>query len=160
MRIFLVTLTFLLTSAFSLSAQEFNVAFGGEADTSAPIEMSADSLTIDQDTGAAVFDGNVEITQGGMSLTAGFVRVLYSDDTGELITLSASQGVLLTSGPDKADAETAEYDVENSLLKLSGNVRLLQQGAAISAQRMDIDLAKNTASLHGRVRTVLTPRNN
>ena len=155
MRNILFTFALILASTLSVSAQDFSVSFGGETDTSAPIELAADTLTVDQETGEAVFDGNVEISQGEMVLKAGFVRVLYSDETGDLVALRATGGVSITSGRDTATADAADYDVENGILQLSGNVALDQQGAKITAQRMDVDLAKNTASLSGRVRTVL-----
>ena len=46
-----------------------NVAFGGmTADTSAPVEVAADNLAVDQADGSAVFTGNVVIGQGEMRL--------------------------------------------------------------------------------------------
>ena len=42
-----------------------NIDLGGmQVDTSAAIEVTADSLAVDQDTGSAVFQGNVVIGQG------------------------------------------------------------------------------------------------
>ena len=52
--------------AMPVSAQT-NVDLGGlTVDTSAPIEVTADTLAIDQDTGRAIFDGNVVIGQGAL----------------------------------------------------------------------------------------------
>ena len=48
-----------------LHAQGTQIAFGAiRQDTSAAVEVSADELNVDQETGAAIFTGNVVIGQG------------------------------------------------------------------------------------------------
>lgn len=52
-------------------AQGTDITFGGlKQDTSLPVEVTADSLQVDQANGAATFDGNVLIAQGDMRLSA------------------------------------------------------------------------------------------
>ena len=64
----------LLLTAGPAAAQ--NVAFGAmRADVSAPVEVSADSLSVNQADGSAVFSGNVLIGQGEMRLAADRVTV-------------------------------------------------------------------------------------
>ena len=61
-------------------AQGTEVAFGGlQHDSSLPIEISADSLAVDQSDGSAVFEGNVTVGQGEMRLSAGKIRVEYAN---------------------------------------------------------------------------------
>ena len=161
MRTLALTIALLLSSALSAAAQEFKVDFGVDtSDPNAPIEVVADSLSVDQDTGKAVFDGNVEITQGGMSLLAALVTVVYSEDGGDIAQLIANGDVRINSGADSATADSAEYDVTTSMIHMVGNVTLVQQGASVSAGKMDVNLTNNTAALHGRVRTVLQPGGN
>ena len=68
------------------------VQLGGAfaADPSAPVEVTSDSLTVDQATGAATFTGNVVIGQGDLRVQAGEVEVLYDEATGGIARLLAS----------------------------------------------------------------------
>ena len=59
----------LLVCCRRLPASAQSVAFGGmQADISAPVELAADNLTVNQSTGQAEFTGNVLIGQGEMKL--------------------------------------------------------------------------------------------
>ncbi|MFY0595031.1 MAG: lipopolysaccharide transport periplasmic protein LptA [Cognatishimia sp.] len=148
-----------ITTGSPVHAQEFKVDFGlTNNDANAPIEVQADSLSVDQDTGNARFEGNVEITQGVMSFKAPLVEVVYSADQTGIASLKGSGGVSIVSGADTAKAETAEYNVDTGFIYMAGNVALAQKGSTISAQRMTVNTNNSTAELHGRVRTVLQPR--
>lgn len=158
-----------LTTAFVLAlglsqaavAQNFTVDFGiSSGDPSAPVEVSADALSLDQETGSATFDGNVVISQGEMTMTAPLVNVFYKEDQSGIARLVGSGGVSITSGKDSAQAQNADYNVEAQVINMSGSVQLVQGVNTMSAERMTVDVAANTAELHGRVRTVLQPKAN
>lgn len=154
-----LALIFALIAA-PLSAQ--TVAFGGmKADTKAPVEVSADALSVNQSTGIASFSGNVVIGQGEMRLSAGSVQVEYAPGGNQRIRrLRAQGGVTLVSGPDAAEARDAVYDVESGNVTLTGDVLLSQGGNVMSGQKMLVNLASGTASVEGRVRTILQPGGN
>ncbi len=85
-----------------------NVALGGlTVDTAAAIEVTADSLSVDQDTSTAVFEGNVIIAQGDLRITAGRVEVVYGTDTTQIAKLNASDGVTFVTATEAAEAQTA-----------------------------------------------------
>lgn len=160
-RIFAVMIALLMAVTSSAMAQEFKVDFGiTDNDPNAPIEVQADSLSVDQDTGNAKFEGNVVITQGEMQFQAPLVEVAYSTDNAGISKLTGSGGVSILSGKDTAKAENAVYDVDSGLIHMQGNVALAQGLNTITAQRMTVNTANSTAELHGRVRTVLQPNAN
>ncbi|WP_400084459.1 LptA/OstA family protein [Yoonia sp. R78084] len=133
-----------------------NINLGGmEVDTSAAVELTADSLSIDQASGTAVFDGNVMIVQGDLRLTAGRVEVIYGADTSEIARLLASEGVTFVTADEAAEAQQADYDIASGLLVMTGDVLLTQGPSAISAGQMTINVTDGTATMEGRVRTVL-----
>ncbi len=140
--------------------QSSNVALGGLAfDNSAPIEVSADALSVDQDDGAAVFEGNVLVAQGELRLAADFIRVEYATDedgnrSPSIGQVKASGGVTFVSGPDAAEAQEAIYTVESGALLLTGDVLLTQGESAIAGDRLVVDLNAGTGRMEGRVRTV------
>lgn len=138
-----------------------NINLGGvRADTSAPVEVTADTLNVDQDTGTAVFDGNVLIGQGTLRLSASRVEVIYNETSGEISRLNASGGVTFVTETEAAEAASAVYDLAGGTLTLSGDVLLTQGPSAISAGQMIINLSTGSAQMSGRVRTVLQQGNN
>lgn len=138
-----------------------NINLGGvRADTSAPVEVSADNLNVDQDTGTAVFSGNVLIGQGALRLSAGNVEVIYNEATGDISRLNASGGVTFVTADEAAEAASAVYNLAEGTLALTGDVLLTQGSSAISAEAMTINLETGSAQMSGRVRTVLQQGSN
>jgi len=132
-----------------------NINLGGiSADPSAPVEVAADNLTVDQDTGTATFSGNVKIGQGDLRLSAGTVEVVYAASGGDIARLKASGGVTFANATEAAEAQSADYDIANGTLVLSGEVLLTQGASAIAAERMTVNLETGNAQMSGRVRTV------
>ena len=160
LRPLLIALT--LTSAWPAltgPALAQTTAFGGmRADVSAPVEVAADNLTVDQTDGSALFSGNVVIGQGEMRLSADEVTVDYAEGGQERIrSLTAIGNVTLVSGADAAEAQQAVYDVAGGQVVLTGEVLLSQGGNVLSGDRMTVDLATGAAQVQGRVRSVLQP---
>ena len=149
--------------AMLLAAPAFaqtNINLGGiRADRSAPVEVAADSLTVDQDTGTAVFSGNVVIGQGDLRLSAGSVRVIYDEATGDITKLNASGGVTFVTATEAAEAQTAVYDLTSGTIVLTGDVLLTQGASALYANQMTVNVNTGTAQMSGRVRTVFQQGN-
>jgi lipopolysaccharide export system protein LptA len=146
----------LLGLSTQVVAQGTQVAFGAiRQDTSAPVEVSADELNVDQNTGAAEFTGNVVIGQGDMRLSAPRVLVIYRQDEAGIERLEATGGVTLVSGPDAAESQRADYDIDEGVIVMTGDVLMAQGQSAISADRMTVRLNEGTARMQGRVKTIL-----
>ena len=143
-------------TAAPLVAQGTSVAFGTlRQDTDAPVELAADELAVDQQTGTAIFTGNVLIGQGEMRLTAARVRVVYQEDNAGIQSLEATGGVTLVSGEDAAESARADYDIDSGVIVMTGDVLLTQGANALTADKMTVNLKTGTAQMAGRVRTVL-----
>ncbi|MEM6371415.1 MAG: lipopolysaccharide transport periplasmic protein LptA [Pseudomonadota bacterium] len=156
----LLCITFLGLSSMAM-AQGTQVAFGAiQQDTSAPVEVTADELNVDQATGEAIFTGNVVIGQGEMRLSAARVVVIYQEDSDGIERLEATGGVTLVSGPDAAESQRADYNIESGVIVMTGDVLMAQGRSAISADRMTVDLNGGTARMQGRVKTILQAGNN
>lgn len=147
---------FLTLSPLSALAQGANVAFGAiQQDTGLPVEITSDNLSVDQDTGTALFVGNVLIGQGEMRLSAPRVLVIYDEAKSAIASLEATGGVTLVSGPDAAEAERADYSITTGTIVMSGNVLLDQGLNVLSADKMTVQLETGTAQMAGRVRTII-----
>lgn len=138
------------------------VPFAGlGGDRSAPLELSAERLEVDQATGQALFSGAVTVVQGELRLGAERVEVEYAEDaaTGRsrIARIRAEGAVLLTTPQDAAEAAAAVYDLDAGQITLSGDVVLTQGANALAGDRLVIDLAGRTGRMEGRVRTVILP---
>lgn len=154
----------LFCAALCVSAPAFaqtNINLGAvNADPSAPVEITADNLSIDQTSGTAIFQGNVVLGQGDLRLSASRVQVIYNDASGDISSLSASGGVTFVTGTEAAEASTAEYDLDAGTLVMSGDVLLTQGASAISADTMRVNLSTGAAQMEGRVRTIFNQGDN
>lgn len=161
MRAFFAALALGLTLPALAAAQGADISFGGmRQDTSLPVEVTADSLKVDQAGGAATFDGNVLVAQGEMRLSAGRVLVVYAEGAGRIAELKASGGVTFVTPSEAAEAQEAVYDIGAGQLVLTGDVIVSQGPTALSANRMTVDLRTGTGQMEGRVRTVFQPSGN
>ncbi|QLH14318.1 lipopolysaccharide transport periplasmic protein LptA [Paracoccus pantotrophus] len=134
--------------------------FGSAQDIKEPVEVTADSLTVDQKSGQATFSGNVLIGQGAMRLAADSVTVTYAQgDQRRISALHAQGNVTLASGEDAAEAQAADYDVETGTIVLTGDVLLSQGGNLLAGDKVTVNLESGTAEASGRVRSVLQPEN-
>lgn len=150
----------LVAMATPLAAQT-NIDLGGlRADPAAPVEITADSLNVDQASGTAIFEGNVLIGQGDLRISAGRVQVVYSDETGDIAQLEASDGVTFITEAEAAEAENASYDLSDGTLTLNGDVLLTQGASALSADQMIVNLESGNAQMTGRVRTTFSQDGN
>ena len=153
-RSILLTATLLAPAAIAQ-----NVGFGmAEADASAAVELTADELSVDQGSGRAEFTGNVLIAQGAMRLAADKVSVTYAKgDQREIESLEATGNVTLVSGTDAAEAAQAVYQVGSGNIVLTGDVVVAQGENVLSGEKVEVNLRSGTATVSGRVRTVLQP---
>lgn len=141
-----------------MAAAQMTVGFGGVAfERGQPVEVTSDSLTIDQQTGEAVFTGNVLIVQGDLRMAAGRVRVVYAESGGrsEVSEVLASDGVLVTRGVEAAEGREARYSVDSAILTISGDVLVTQGPTAVAGDRLVVDMRSGSGQVEGRVRTVL-----
>jgi lipopolysaccharide export system protein LptA len=147
--------------ATSTVAQGTSVAFGGASrNKDAPVEVTADNLDVDQQSGTAIFTGNVVIGQGDLRLSAAKVRVINRPDGSGISRMIGSGGVTLVSGPDAAEARDADYDIDAGTIIMTGDVLLTQGASALTSDKMVVNLNDGTARMTGRVKTILQTGNN
>lgn len=142
-------------------AQGTEVSFGGlKADTGLPVEVTAESLSVNQADGTAIFAGEVLVKQGEMRLQAGEVKVEY-DATGKAIDrLHATGGVLLVNATDAAEAAEAVYTIASGEVVMTGGVLMTQGATAIKGDTLHINLKTGTGRMEGGVTTTFMPGGN
>lgn len=124
------------------------------ADPDAPVEITAESLNVDQASGTAVFEGNVVVGQGELVLSTDRLNVIRGETTGDISRLMASGGVTFVTPTEAAESSTADYDLEDGILIMRGSVLLTQGTSAISGDTMRVNLNTGAAQMEGNVRTL------
>lgn len=141
--------------------QGADVAFGGlKHDNSKPVEITADSLQLDQANNSATFLGNVLVGQDSLRMQASRIDVTYSSEAGKVSRMEAIGNVTLTNGLEAAEAGKATYDVGTGAIVMEGNVLLTQGANALSGEKLLIDLESGAARMEGRVKTIFQPVGN
>lgn len=136
------------------SAQTAGITLGGSGfDSELPIEVTSDSLSLDQAGGEAVFSGNVLVVQGDVRMSASRIVVDYGE--AGISRMNATGGVTFVTPTEAAEAAEAVYDVAEREVVLSGNVLLTQGATSIAGDRLVFDLESGSGRMEGRVRTIL-----
>lgn len=156
LKLFACTLTLIGSEVF---AQNTTLSIvGPEHNINLPVEVTADSLSINQSSNTAIFEGSAYVGQGLLRFSADKITVNYDKTGEEIASIDAIGNVVFTNGIDVAEAETASYDVNSGLLYMSGNVLLIQGQSTISGDELDLNILKNVAKLTGNVKTILAPK--
>lgn len=154
MKNLIVVAFFFVLPAFALG-QSAGLQLGGLSfDANAPIETSADSLTITGNGTETVFTGNVVVGQGKLRLSADRVAVT-SASAGGIAEMNATGNVTFVTPQDAIEAQSAVYSLADQKLVLTGEVLISQGQSAIMGDKVDLDLTTGAAVVSGNVRTIL-----
>ncbi|MEL6677915.1 MAG: LptA/OstA family protein [Pseudomonadota bacterium] len=133
-----------------------------EQDGSQPIEIEAESLTLNQADGTAIFAGGVTAVQGTLTMSADMMTVTYAEETetqaAGIERLVAAGNVFFSTPTETAEGQEADYLINEGLLTLTGGVVLTQGPNALSSREMKIDLTAGTGEFIGGVRTIIVPQ--
>lgn len=125
-------------------------------DTRAPIDVDADRIEVLDQQNQAIFSGNVRVVQGGLTLEANRIKIVYSRPAkGDPVIrrLDADGNVRLTTPSERATARFGIYDVDNRLLTLIGDVNLTRGTTKLKGNRLTIDLGTGRSTLDGQSST-------
>jgi lipopolysaccharide export system protein LptA len=128
-------------------------------DTSAPIDVDAARIEIQDAANQAVFSGDVVIRQGKLTLNADSVKVLYTRKSGDpqMQRLDARGNVRLVSPTEKATANIGIYDVDGRIITMTGNVILDRGGSKLQGERLVLNLVTGQSSFDARGAGGTTP---
>jgi len=140
----------------------------GREDFDKPIQINAERESFDVAKKVAVFDQNVVIRQGSLSIRADHLEVTRRDDQTDVFTATGSPAVyeqkLDDGSPITAEAEIISYDQSQQLLTLSGNVKVSQENSVIQGSEIIYNFATQQLSANrseddaDRVTTIFMPK--
>ena len=120
-------------------------------DSNAPVNFGADRIELQDKQNRVVLSGNVQISQGDLTLKAGRTTLAYTDNGAlEIQRLDATGGVLVNRGSESARGDVAVYDFTKRIIIMSGAVSLHRGSDTLNGGRLVIDLRTGLSSVDGR----------
>ena len=128
-----------------------------------PVKVTADSFTVDQQSGTATFTGNVVVARSGMNMWADKVVVRYgSGGAADIDTLEATGNVRIKTSGQQASGRRATFDPDTAILRLVDDVVVVNAQGTVRGPELTINLATNSSvfkgSEGGRVTGVFNPQ--
>lgn len=151
------------------TAAQAQIDISNAYDTSLPIEITADTLEVEQESQIAIFRGNVDAVQGTLSLRADLLKVYYrtdEDGNNSISKIEAEDNVLISSPTETAQGDRGVYDIDSEKMHLFGSVVLTRGQNVIKGDRMELDLATGKSKVEsasvatggqGRVKALFVP---
>ena len=122
--------------------------------TSAPVDVAADRIEVQDRADRAIFSGNVVARQAELTLNAARITVAYANQGGiEISRIDASGGVTVRSPSETARGQFAIYDLDSRLITLLGGVTLTRGESQVRGGRLVLDLSTGRAVIDGAGRT-------
>jgi lipopolysaccharide export system protein LptA len=116
-----------------------------------PTNITSDALTFNAKNRVFAYQGNVQVTQGDMRLTAKTLEGTYSEKN-ELLKLVAKGDVFISKQDIQATGQIASYDAVASIVTLTENPLLQQKESILRADKIKIFLNENRSQAEGDVR--------
>ena len=148
-----------------------------DSDRKQPIEITADSVELNEGEGFSTYSGNVLIVQGSMIIEANKVKVTFNDDGIE--TMVATEGnndglaymqqesePLVDGKGDimEAGGKQIDYQLNIEFLTLLGGAKLIQKGNLFSGNKILFDMSTENVKAIGssdkQVKMIFLPNSN
>ncbi len=156
--IYTMLTSFVLVGLSLTPASAQGLTTGGKFDTDQPLEITADSLEVQQAKQLAVFQGRVLVVQGEIRLKSDRLVVHYTEDKAKksdeapgIRKIDATGNVFLSSPRETAKGQRGVYDVENKMITLTGDVTLTQGQSVLKGQNMTLNLETGLSRIEGGV---------
>jgi lipopolysaccharide export system protein LptA len=133
------------------------------SDKDQPVQLSADSVDMDEDKGISVYKGDVDLRQGSMRLRADQVTIRHRGRAPEKVIAVGSPVHFQQDtgkGLVKARGKRAEYEVNGEVLVLIGKASLTRAGNTTRSDRIVYDRVRHKvkagAAAEGKQRVQIT----
>ncbi|MDB5612682.1 MAG: hypothetical protein JWQ22_335 [Devosia sp.] len=126
-----------------------------------PVEITSDKFVVDETTREAVFTGNVVVVHPSVKVWAGKVVAIYgAGGTTDIESFVATESVRLVTPDQDATGDKAVFTPGDQLLRLTGNVNVVNSGGTVAASELVVNLETNVSTFTsgggGRVTGVFT----
>ena len=122
----------------------------GAALAASPVKITADTFVINEAKTEAVFTGNVVAVRPGLTVWADEVVVDYGEGGLENIkSFTATGHVRLKTEDQDATGDRATFNPQTQILRLLGNVTVVNAAGTLNGPELQINLADNTTVFSG-----------
>lgn len=123
-------------------------------DSNAPIDITSDSIEVQDRANRAIWVGRVHAIQGDMTMDAQRMTVAYRKAATpggdpEIQRIDASGGVIVVSPTEKAQGSFGIYDLDRRLITLIGGVTLTRDTNVLHGARLVINLDTGRSTMDG-----------
>ncbi len=119
-------------------------------DSRAPVTYDAGNGLLDDRANRVVLGGGVNVTQAGLTLRSDRMQIDFTDAGQlEIQRITATGGVVITRGDERASGNTAVYDFNRRIITMAGNVALRRGSDTLNGGRLVIDLDSGLSTVDG-----------
>lgn len=126
-----------------------------------PIDITAERLDVDEQSGTAVFSGQVIAKRGDLTVYAEKVTLYRAGETEQLERIEATGGVRVVQQDRVGTAQRASYYQQEEKLILVGDAKIEQGQNQVSGDEIVLYIRENRSMVKsgtdGRVRAVFFP---
>jgi lipopolysaccharide export system protein LptA len=116
----------------------------------APVTYDAGNGLFDDRANRAVLGGGVTVTQAGLTLQSDRLVIDFTNAGQlEIQRITATGGVVITRGNERASGDNAIYDFNRRIITMAGNVRLRRGTDTLNGGRLVIDLVSGLSTVDG-----------
>jgi len=136
--------------------------------TNAPVNIQADYMKYEFQSGISVYTGNVRVTQNNMELTGDKVVAIQKDKVLKNIKVTGSPAIYRQMSEDgsyiNAQSRQMEFLADKNRLVLTDKARLQQAGSVMESERIIYDTVNEVViagdeNANKRVNITITPEN-
>jgi len=114
------------------------------------VKITADTFVVNETDREAIFEGNVVVVRPGLTVWADKVVVDYGEGGVENIkTFVATGRVRLKTEDQDATGDRATFNPDTQVLRLLGNVTVVNSAGTLNGPELQINLADNTTVFSG-----------
>ncbi len=114
------------------------------------VEITADVFTVEESAREAVFTGNVVVVHPNVTVWAPKVVATYGEaGTTDIRTFVATGGVRLKTSEQEATGDQAVFTPGDQLLRLTGNVVVINAGGRVASTELVVNLATDVSTFTG-----------
>ena len=112
-----------------------------------PVQITADTFVVEESKQEAVFTGNVVVKHPTANVWADKVVATYGEGgTSDIKTFEATGKVKIETDEQTATGEKAIFTPSDQLLRLTGNVEVVNSGGTVQAQELVVNLETNVST--------------
>lgn len=113
-------------------------------------KITGDTFVIDEAQGEATFTGNVVVQRTGLTVWATKVVIEYGEAGPEDVqTFTATGRVRIKTKDQDATGDRAVYDPKTNLLRMTGNVVVVNKTGTLNGPELTVNLDDNSTVFKG-----------